>query len=210
MAGRPRKIAEEFQEYSTAEAILLAAERICGEEGLSAVKLREVARRVGIEPASIYNHYKGLDGVLSAVVVQALDIRAANLEMPEGLVPREQIRLLCLRDAQFLADRKGIARMVLQDFAEVHDSKPNAFDLHEKRIVEILDMESAILAQLFETPPPRARLGQIAMVRGNMIITLLAQRWMNGWDTGDADIEQIAELSSAFILGLPAGMETEN
>lgn len=204
MAGRPRKIADRYATHSTPDAILIAAEELCGEQGVSGLKLREIARRVGIEPASIYNHFRGLDGVLADVVSRAMETQLALLDLPANLTKDAAIREWCLRSTRYFADRKGVARLVLLDLAEVKTVKETAFDVNENRIVEMIDKEAALLAEhLGIGHVGRPYLGKIALARTTMTISLLAQRWLNGWETEDPDIQEIAGIVSAFLLGLP-------
>ncbi|MES0880481.1 TetR/AcrR family transcriptional regulator [Roseibium sp. SCP14] len=205
MAGRPRKIAAEYAEYSTREAILIAAEELCGEQGPSGFKLREIARRVGIEPASIYNHFQGLGGILSALIEEALTRETALLDFPEDLQGDAAIRELCLRSTRFFSERKGIVRLTLNDFAEVHDLEPNAFDKNEALIVHMLDLESEVIRRHLDlTGLSRRKLGEIAVSRRSMILSLLALTWLNKRETDAARVAEISDLASAFMLGLPS------
>lgn len=205
MAGRPRKIANEFKDYSTRDAILVAAEELCGTNGPSGLKLREIARRVGIEPASVYNHFKGLSGILTALIGEALEEEHKLLVPPDGVQGADAIRALCLQSTRYLASRKGIVRLSLNDFAEVHDTNPNAFDDNEATIVAGLDVESELLAKhLGLGALGRRKLGQIAISRRSMILVLLSVTWLNGWEVDDNRISEISDLASAFLLGLPS------
>ena len=210
MVGKPRRISERYAAYSTPEAILLAAEELCGEQGVAGLKLREIARRVGIEPASVYNHFRGLDGVLAGVVERSLEAQIALLDLPEELQGEAAIREMCLRSARYFTARKGVARLMLLDMAEVPNIKKGAFDVNEAGIVEMLDREAALLRRhLGLGHLGRPRLGQIATARAFMTISLLAQRWLNDWETGDTEAISIAELVSAFMLGLPGQVQAE-
>ncbi len=208
MAGRPRKIAAEFAEYSTRDAILIAAEELCGEQGPSGFKLREIARRVGIEPASIYNHFQGLGGVLSTLINESLAEEEELLTLPSEMRGEAAIRELILRTTRYFSARKGIVRLSLNDFAEVHEQVPNAFDVNEAQIIRILDLESALLADhLGLGKLGRRRLGEIATCHRAMVFTLLSMTWLNRRETDEARVQDIASLVSAFILGLPSQYE---
>ena len=203
MAGRPRKISEEFKGYTTRDAILAAAEKLCGEQGTSGLKIREVARRVGIEPASIYNHFNGLDGLLASLISEALAEEHKLLDLPQGLHGSEAIQELNRRTTRFLADRKGIVRLCLNDFAEVHDQNPNAFDDNEALIVRGLDIESDLIGRHVGLQAlGRAKLGQIAIARRSMILVYLSVTWLNKREVDAVREREIVDLVSAFVLGL--------
>lgn len=203
MVGRPQKIAEVYKGFSTADAILHAAERLCGEQGVGGLKLREVARRVGIEPPSVYNHFKGIDGILAALVQRSILDQIEFYEVPSGMQGHDAVRELCLRSAKYMAQRKGVARLILNDFAEVHGDK-NAFDENEEHLIRLYDRECAFLAKHLRLGDmSRKRLGQVALSRLSMIIVLLAQRWISGSDPAEEQVQEIADLVASFVIGLP-------
>jgi len=207
MVRRPQHIAEEYKDSTTYDAILDAAERLCGERGVGGLKLREVARRVGIEPPSIYNHFKGIDGILGALVQRALLDQMSFYRMPDGLRGQAAMQELCLRSATYMANRKGVARLILNDFAEVHEEK-NAFDRNEATLIRLYDQESAFLTEhLGLGHVSRQQLGQIALARMSMTIVLLAQRWIAGKDPTEAQIREIAHLVATFMQGLPDNVD---
>lgn len=207
MVRRPQHIAEEYKDSTTYDAILDAAERLCGERGVGGLKLREVARRVGIEPPSVYNHFKGLDGILGALVQRALLDLMSFYRMTNGLQGQAAIRELCVRSVSYMANRKGVARLILNDFAEVHEEK-NAFDRNEATLIRLYDLEAAFLTEhLGLGHLSRQQLGQIALARLSMTIVLLAQRWIAGKDPTEAQIEEIAQLVATFMQGLPDNIE---
>ncbi len=121
--------------------------------------------------------------------------------MPAGLDPESTIREYCLRCTRYFATRSGIARLSINDFAEVHGSNHNAFDENEKTIVKLIDGEAEILqrhpgfANL-----ERPRLGEISLARQGMTLMLLGITWINGRETDETRIAQVAELVADMIL----------
>ncbi|MEV4052499.1 TetR/AcrR family transcriptional regulator C-terminal domain-containing protein [Amycolatopsis sp. NPDC049688] len=49
------------------ERILLAGLALVDEEGLAAVSMRKLARRLGVDPMSLYNHVDGKDALLDGI-----------------------------------------------------------------------------------------------------------------------------------------------
>lgn len=64
MAGRPRSGAERL----TREGIVAAAVDLADSEGLAALSMRSVARRLGVMPMSLYNHVSSKDDLLDGMV----------------------------------------------------------------------------------------------------------------------------------------------
>jgi len=62
--GRPPKT----EGPSTRERILDAAIDLFSQNGFHGSSIRDIARSVGIKESSIYNHFKGKDGILAAIL----------------------------------------------------------------------------------------------------------------------------------------------
>ena len=203
MVGRPKRVAPKYANCTTPDAIILAAEELCGKKGPSGLKIREIARHVGIEPASIYNHFAGLDGVLSALIRQSLLNEEELLEIPSELRGPPAIREFCLRVVSYFAERPGIVRLSLNDLSEVHVSAPNAFDENEEIIVRTIDREAKFLSKNLKLEQlDRKTLGEIAISSRSMVLALLSLTWLNQREVDAARITEITDLATAFLLGL--------
>ncbi|MFD4675750.1 TetR/AcrR family transcriptional regulator [Lentzea sp. NPDC058450] len=64
--GRPRT------PLLSRESIVAATLQVIGDEGVAAVGMRSVARLLGVDAKSLYNHVDGKDGLLDAVAEQLL------------------------------------------------------------------------------------------------------------------------------------------
>jgi AcrR family transcriptional regulator len=63
------------------ELILDAAREIIESQGLAGLSAREIARRIGYSPGTIYNMYQNLDDVVLHVEAQVLDALEARLAL---------------------------------------------------------------------------------------------------------------------------------
>jgi AcrR family transcriptional regulator len=69
------------------ELILDAAQEIIEAQGLAGLSAREIARRIGYSPGTIYNMFANLDDVVlnvEARVLEALDKRLSDIQQTEG------------------------------------------------------------------------------------------------------------------------------
>jgi len=73
----------------TRERILDAAEQAFAEHGLAGAAVRDIAARVGLNPASLYNHFDGKEELYEAVLARGL---TPVLEMLVDLLQSERTR----------------------------------------------------------------------------------------------------------------------
>lgn len=67
----------------SAQGIARTALRVADEDGLAALTIRRVARRLGVEPMSIYNHFASKDAMLDAVWDEILGSAVLAPDHPE-------------------------------------------------------------------------------------------------------------------------------
>lgn len=86
---RRRKIAQATGKGSTEprdtlkrKRVVQAAMELADESGIESVTMRILARKVGVEAASLYNHVAGKDDLLDAMV----DLVVAEIDLPTGEV----------------------------------------------------------------------------------------------------------------------------
>jgi TetR/AcrR family transcriptional regulator len=95
MPGEPAKTVPS-EAGSTATRILDAAEALFAQRGFAGVSVREIAGQVGLNQASIYNHFPSKQALYEAVLERGLQpVRALLAEGEHGLLSRDsQDRLL--------------------------------------------------------------------------------------------------------------------
>jgi AcrR family transcriptional regulator len=84
----------ELSVAGTRQRILEAATRIIVERGVGGLRIREVARAVGIREGSIYNHFAGRDEIIRAIFEQtdaAMSPLGATFDISN--TPKQQLQL---------------------------------------------------------------------------------------------------------------------
>ncbi|WP_440900627.1 TetR/AcrR family transcriptional regulator [Actinosynnema sp.] len=104
--GRPPKGAAQLSRA----VILDAAVAVADAEGVSAVSMRSVARRLGVDAKSLYNHVEGKDGLLDALAEHVL--LGIRLPEPTG-VPEDDLRAIAVEFRRGALAHPGVAALVL-------------------------------------------------------------------------------------------------
>lgn len=73
-----RKFGKEYHIFkdkdTTKNKILLESVRLFAIQGYTTVSMRDIAVKVGIQPSAIYNHYQGKEGLLDAILEEAINV----------------------------------------------------------------------------------------------------------------------------------------
>jgi len=123
------------------EQIAEAALELIGIEGVSALSIAGIARRVGIVPSALYRHFKSKDDVVDAVL-ELLKYRLLNnvaevRKETEGALDR--LNSLLLRHARMLSENRAIPLVVFSDGVYVGHSerKPIVAEIMTNYLSEI-------------------------------------------------------------------------
>ncbi len=199
MAGKPKKISEDYAQFSTRDAILDVAERLCGELGVSGVKLREIARQVGIEPASVYSHFAGLDDVLFHVAKGALDGLQNTYDGLDKLSSEEAVHRANLEMIRFLASNQGVARLFMNDFAAAQ--RLPAFSNNTDRIESWIGKDVEMMRSKFDLSADcTSKLRDLFLGKLGMVGNLLASRWCFGRDVTEEDCQSFAQMATTLVV----------
>lgn len=99
------------------ELILDAAESIIVAQGLAGLSAREIARRIGYSPGTIYNMFENLDDVVlnvEARVLDALDTRLSTV--PKGDGPKERVLSLARTYLTFTHERPKLWNLLFEHY----------------------------------------------------------------------------------------------
>ncbi|GMU21681.1 MAG: TetR family transcriptional regulator [Phycisphaerae bacterium] len=113
---RAEKLNTEVRQEQIAEAALA----LVAGQGMKALSIARVARRVGVVPSAIYRHYRSKNEVLDAMLDLIRGRLLANVEAvcAESSDPLERLHLLLRRHIKLLRDNQGIPRVVFSQ--ELH------------------------------------------------------------------------------------------
>lgn len=179
MPGRPRSRAEAL----TREAITATAMSIADSDGLSAVSMRAVARRLGVEAMSLYHHVPNKEGILDAMV----DAVFVEFHAPEpGADWAHEMR------RRSLSAREAIKR---------HPWAIGLMDSRRNAGFETLRHHDAVIGCFREAGFSLVLTGHAFAVLDAHLYGFLVQELSIPFDPG----QDLAELGQAMMAALPAG-----
>jgi len=76
-----------MKKMSTKEKILAKSLALFGKSGFSETSVRDIAKAVGLQPGALYNHFKGKDEILQALLSNVME--SAIVTIFEDRVPQE-------------------------------------------------------------------------------------------------------------------------
>ena len=103
-------------ETNTADRILDAAEMLFADRGFAGTAVRDIASEVGLNPASLYNHFPGKEGLYEAVLDRGMrpifEIFRDMAQMAKGEWSRDEFWTGLDRILDHFAAKPEIARLV--------------------------------------------------------------------------------------------------
>lgn len=117
---------------------------LIGSEGISALKMRRLAKLVGLVPSGLYRHFQDKNQVLEAafgVVADAVSELVIR-EQDEEADPISRLHVLLMSHIRLATDHPGVARLIFGSFAFSDDSRRRA------RVREVLERYLAGVAAL--------------------------------------------------------------
>jgi len=115
------------REHLTPSTVVAAAGRLADRDGLSALTMSAVAREVGVQPASLYEHVANVAALLDAVQRQALEELAAHIgEDVAGRSAKDALTGLADAHRRYAAARPGAWQALQRPATEETAQSPGA------------------------------------------------------------------------------------
>jgi TetR/AcrR family transcriptional regulator, cholesterol catabolism regulator len=179
--------------------ILECAARLFREKGYKATSMRDIAKAVGIQGASLYNHIKSKEELLSELLmfIANLFTKEMNEINKSSLPPVEKIKRLIGLHVRYTAEHTDAISIITSEWIHLEKSVlPEYLRLradYEKKFEKII--AECIKEGSFEKVNPKIALFSI----------LSTLRWLYTWYNNQKDINPI-ELEQQMIHCLLTGL----
>jgi AcrR family transcriptional regulator len=181
--------------------IIEASEQIIAADGLSGLSAREIARKVGYSPGTIYNVFHNLDDLvlqIEARLLDALDARLAHLPTDEGGPAR--VQRLAREYLRFTTERPRLWNVLFE-----HHMPPSALvpDWYQAKLDSLMMRVERALAAAIPNAD-RVSLAKSARVLWASVhgITSLATTDKLSNVTMDSAQALLDDLVSNYVIGL--------
>lgn len=118
------------------ELVLRSAYGIIAEKGLSGISAREIARRIGYSPGTLYNLFDSLDDLVlqvEALLLDELDRKLA--ELPVASSPDEQLNRLAQAYLGFSREHPKLWNLIAQHSLPPKSTVPSWYSERLERLV---------------------------------------------------------------------------
>ncbi|MFP2961166.1 TetR/AcrR family transcriptional regulator [Myxococcus sp. 1LA] len=202
----PPRRKDSYHHGDLRRALVDATLALISEEDVSAVSLREVARRAGVSAAAPYHHFQDKSALLAAVAEEAfrsLDARMAEALADKDARPDEQLHRLARCYVRFALEHPSHFRVMYSQTLGDAEKYPELHAAGTSSYRRLLQWAEAAHTALGGTESSETLAITVwAWVHG------LASLWNEGSlhkKTGSSSIEPLLERSAALLTRLLAG-----
>lgn len=122
----------------TKNKILLTATILFAQKGYAAVTVREVAQAVGVQAASLYNHFKGKEELWQAVIAHARDLYGLYIRLMEEEIGKatsfEEVLEAIFRDPENMSNEFTCYAFALAQSEQMRDE--HARDMLNNQLIK--------------------------------------------------------------------------
>lgn len=187
------------------QLILDAAQAIIESNGLAGLSAREIARRIGYSPGTIYNMFENLDDVVLHVEARILDALDARLEaaLKDGS-PGESARRLAEAYLSFTHERPKLWNLLFEHYMPGGKDTPLWY---QQKLELLMTRVEAALAPLFppEAETERKRAARVLWAGVHGITSLSTANKLSNITT-EAAGPFVDDLVNNYLAGIAANM----
>lgn len=185
------------------ELIITAASDLVIDHGLVGLSAREIARKVGYSPGTIYNVFRDLDDLIFTIETRMLDRLAAQIAaLPPNPDPSKRIAALAHLYLQFSLEKPRIWNLLMEHVPASRVDLPLEF---KQRIDAVINAVETVVAPLVDFDKLRARRITAVLWAGLHGISTLATAQKLSHVTS----EEAAALVDDFVAMYTAGIHFE-
>jgi AcrR family transcriptional regulator len=196
MGRRSIHTPEELREF-----IIQAATEIVEQDGLEGLSAREIAKRIGYSPGTLYNVFENLDDLLLTIEARLLDRLADQLAKtdPTG-TPQERLRRLTKTYFAFTQERPKLWNLLIEHRLPAGRGLPGWYQAKLESL--LVPLETALAPLLTNTDASAKRHAARTLWAGVHGMTSLANADKFSAVTGATGASHIDELVSTYLAGL--------
>jgi AcrR family transcriptional regulator len=195
MGRRSIHTAEELREL-----ILKAATELIESDGLAGLSAREVARRIGYSPGTLYNVFDNLDDLVLTIEARLLDRLAARLaEVPSASSPQEQLQRLAETYLRFTSENPRLWNLLFEHHMPAGKDIPDWYRMKLDGLMARI--EEALTPVMNSDPAARQRAARVLWAGVHGITSLSTADKLSNI-TSEAAGPLVHDLVSTYLAGL--------
>lgn len=195
MGRRSIHTAEELREL-----ILKAATELIESDGLAGLSAREIARRIGYSPGTLYNVFDNLDDLVLTIEARLLDRLAARLaEVPPAPSPQEHLQRLAQAYLKFTSENPRLWNLLFEHHMPTGKDIPAWYRM---KLDGLMARIEEALAPVMDTDAAARQRAARVLWAGVHGITSLSTADKLSNITSDAAGPLVHDLVSTYLAGL--------
>jgi AcrR family transcriptional regulator len=202
MGRRSIHTAEELREL-----ILKAATELIETDGLAGLSAREIARRIGYSPGTLYNVFDNLDDLVLTIEARLLDRLAARLaEVAPAPTPQEHLQRLAEAYLKFTSENPRLWNLLFEHHMPAGKDIPAWYRM---KLDGLMARIEEALAPVMDTDPAARQRAARVLWAGVHGITSLSTADKLSNITSDAAGPLVQDLVTTYLAGLTSQRPTE-
>jgi len=196
MGRRSIHTAEELREL-----ILRAATEVIESDGLAGLSAREIARRIGYSPGTLYNVFENLDDLVLTIEARLLDRLDARLnEVPASHDPATHLRLLAGAYLKFTHENPKLWNLLFEHHMPAGHNVPPWYQVKLDQLMGRI--EKAVEPLVGDSEPSAAKRAARVLWAGVHGITSLSTADKLSNITLEATGALVDDLVTTYLAGL--------